>query len=191
MHGKKILALVVFLGGFSLIVFGGLYNPYSTMVSLPPGSYQGYSFTLHQGEATIFRLKSHDIFTVYIYNESGFQNAMTNGNFSLCYYTTTGDDIEIQFTPPDTGKYYVIIANFNSATYIDIDFSYGSQELWALVLLGSIMCIFAVLLVAISVREDKKFPPLDSICPYCGKRVSSEWNFCPYCREPLKKGEEK
>ncbi len=186
MDSRKTLALIVFIGGFTLILLGGLYNPYSTAVSLAPGSYSAYMFHMRANQTKIFTIESVDVVTVYISNESGYENAMERGNFSSCYYTTTGKLISLKFTAPRDGDYYVIIANFNSRGSVEATFSYGEKEMWSLITLGALLTIMSFLVLIWSMKRDREMVEPDAICPHCGMPVHTSWNYCPYCRYPLR-----
>ncbi len=189
MNSRKILAFVMFVGSLTLILIGGLYNPYSQPVDLQPGNYVAYEFNMNQNETRHFDFESMDFFTVYIANQTAYEESMKNGNFSSCYYTASGKDIHVDFTAPKDGSYYVIIANFNSRGFIEVVFSYGQREIYSLIATGAVLGILAIGVTLWSMREDNKPPVLDSICPYCGNRVNSSWNFCPYCDYPLRREE--
>jgi len=186
MDSRKIMALITFIVGFTLILIGGLYNPYSTPVTLKPGSYSAYMFHLRENQTKIFTVESLDVLTVYVANESGYQNAMDEGNFSSCYSTFTGKFISIKFTAPKEGKYYVIIANFNSESSIEATFSFGSKEMWPLIILGSLTSLLSLGILLHSMKKDKERIKLNARCPYCGMPINSSWNYCPSCRYPLR-----
>lgn len=185
MDSRKIVALLTFFMGFTLILIGGLYNPYSIPVTLAPGGYSAYMFHMRENQSKVFTVESSDALTVYIANESGYRNAM-NGNFSSCYSTFTGKYISIKFTAPKDGKYYVIIANFNSQRSIEATFSSGSKEMWSLIILGSIISLLSIGMLLYSMKKDRERVKLNRRCPYCGMPVNSSWNYCPYCRYPLR-----
>lgn len=185
MNSRKVVSLIIFIGGFTLILFGGIYNPYSQPVSLAPGNYVAYSFHMKANETREFVFESLDVFTIYIANETGYQAAMEDGNFTACYYTASGKYIAIKFTAPKDGDYYVLIANFNTKGDAEITFSYGRKEMENLIILGSLLSVLSLALLLLSIRRDKERPKYDSRCPYCGAPINSSWNYCPRCRYPL------
>ena len=185
MNSLKIISLVLFIAGFVLIVLGGMYNPYSESITLASGEIKSLSFHMEANESLKLELKSTDFFTMYIMNESAY-NHFQNGNFTDSYYTKTTKDIKLIFTAPQTGNYYVVIANINSEGFIDVELIYGYANLIFLTLVGIVVAIISIIILLYDIwKEKKKKIVLDSQCPYCHAMVNSSWNYCPFCRYPL------
>ncbi len=185
MNVLKVLSLLIFLGGITLIIIGGIYTPPSEVINLPSGGYKGIGFKIYAGESMSFELQSIHTFTIYIMNESEFQKLMNNGTFNGSFYTETGKYMHIKFTAPLTDYYYIVIANFNNILPIEVDVSYNRNIDWPLFLGGSLIVGISILLLVLDWKSESKEPILDSTCPSCHRKVSSHWNYCPYCREEL------
>ncbi len=187
MNTLKILSLLIFLGGITLIIIGGIYTPPSEVVNLPSGGYKGIGFKIYAGESMKFELQSPHTFTLYIMNESEFQKLIHNGTFNSSFYTSTGKYMNVKLTAPKTDYYYIVVANFNNIISIEVDISYQRNVNWPLFIGGSLIVGVSILLLLLD-RKMEKSVPLDTTCPNCHRRVSSNWNYCPYCREELRGG---
>jgi len=185
MNGLKILSLILFLGGITLIVIGSVYTPPSDVVNLPSGGYKGIGFKIHAGESMKFELQSLHPFTLYIMNESEFQRLLHNGTFNGSLYTSTGKYMHVKLTAPKTDYYYIVVANFNNIISIEVDVSYDRNINWPLFIGGTLIVGIALLLLILDWRMEKS-ASLDATCPNCHRKVSSNWNYCPYCREELR-----
>ncbi len=189
MNAWKITALIVFIAGFTLVILGGVYNPYTDVVNLPQGGFRGIGFSMYEGETVTYHLSSLERFTVYIMNSTEFQKLMNNGTFNGSYYTQTGKIMNLQFRAPKEDVYYIVIANFNSQKGIEVDFAYRKGMSMPLFLGGSIIVAISVLILIVDLLSVKRVNR-DKVCPECGRKVSGEWNYCPYCRHELR-GDEK
>ena len=186
MNAKKVVALLLFVAGITLVILGGVYNPYTDVINLPQGTFRGIGFTMRQGEVSTYHISSVDVFTVYIMNSTEFHKLMNHGTFNGSYYTNTGRSMNLEFKAPKGGVYYIIIANFNSQGNIEVDFSYKKGIDLPLIIIGSGVVAFSLLILSWEIMKSKKGEKLDMICPECGNRVSRKWNYCPYCRHDLR-----
>ena len=181
----KIASIFVFLVGLTLLILGILYNPSSINDILASGQIKDYEFNMHTNETVRFQISGTDCFTMYITNNTSLNNIT---NFSASLYTATGKNIKIEFTAPQTGRYHLIIANVNSDGSVGISIIYGSSNNLLYIIAGVVISIVAIFLPILDyMLTKKKREKIDSRCPECGRPVSSSWNYCPYCRHPLKK----
>ncbi len=185
MNAWKITALVVFIAGFTLVVLGGIYNPYTNVVDLPSGGFRGIGFNMYAGEVVNYHLTSLERFTVYIMNSTEFHKLMNNGTFNGSYYTQTGKNMNLEFKAPQKDVYYIVIANFNSQSSIEVDFVYRKGMSMPLFLGGSIIVAISIVVLLIDLYGSKQVNK-NRVCPGCGREVSEEWNYCPYCRYELR-----
>ncbi|AGB04789.1 hypothetical protein AciM339_0915 [Aciduliprofundum sp. MAR08-339] len=185
MNSVKIAVLLVFVLGMTLVVLGGVFNPYTEVVNLPEGGFRGIGFRMYGGEVVSYNLTSFHTFTVYIMSKSEFYKLLNNGTFNGSYYTQTGRAMELSFSVPKTGIYYIVIANFNSKTAIEVDLTFKKTLNWPLAIAGSLIVILSTISLLFVIHLDTKKPPRDSQCPNCKREVSSRWRFCPYCRYEL------
>jgi len=185
----KLTALVVFMAGLTLVILGGVYNPYTDVVNLPQGGFRGIGFNMYEGETVSYHLSSLERFTVYIMNSTEFHKLMNNGTFNGSYYTHTGKNMNLEFKAPKDDVYYIVIANFNSQGGIEVDFAYRKGMSMPLFLGGSIIVVISIIILIIDLMNVKKVNK-NKVCPECGREVSEEWNYCPYCRHELR-GDEK
>ena len=185
MNVLKILSLLIFFVGITLIVIGGIYTPPSEVIDLPSGGFKGIGFKLQEGESISFEVQSLHTFTLYLMNGTEFSKLMDNGTFNGSFYTSTGKYMHVRFTAPTAGYYYVVIANFNDINAIEVDFSYNRNTNWVLFGGGTLIVIISFILLIFDWKSEKRMESLDSTCPSCNRRVSSHWNYCPYCREEL------
>jgi|GEM_PF-2712718 len=186
MNSLKILSLLIFLGGITLIVIGGIYTPPNEVINLPSGGFKGIGFKLQKGECISFEVQSIHTFTIYLMNGTEFDKLMDNGTFNGSFYTSTGKYMHVRFTAPETEYYYIVIANFNDMNSIEVDLSYSKSTNWPLFLGGSLIVLISLVLLVFDWVSEKKSEILDTSCPSCHRRISSKWNYCPYCREELR-----
>ncbi len=180
----KILSIFVFLAGLTLLILGALYNPSSINIILENGQIKDYEFNMHMNETTEFQITGTDCFTVYIINDTSLNNAT---NFSASLYTASGHNMNIEFTAPQSGRYHLLIANVNSDGAIGVSIIYSSGNNLPYEIFGIVLSIIAISLPVIDYFiEKRKKEKIDMKCPECGMPVSSSWNYCPYCRYPLK-----
>ncbi len=180
----KIISIFVFLLGLVLIILGAFYNPSSINDMLSKGEIKDYEFNMEKNESITLYVTGTNYFTLYIMNDTSFKHA---SNFSSSLYTDTAKSMRFKFTAPQTGKYHLIIANVNSEETIGISINYGKQNIWYLIPIGIIICSIAIILpIYDHLSSLKKIEIKNSVCPECGRPVSSLWNYCPYCRHPLK-----
>ena len=186
MNTKKVVALLLFVTGITLVVLGGVCNPYTNVIDLPQGTFRGIGFSMQQGEVSTYHISSLDVFTVYIMNSTKFYKLMNHGTFNGSYYTGTGRSMHLEFKAPKGGVYYIIIANFNAQGNIEVDFSYKKGIDLPLIIIGTAVVAASFLILSLEIVRSKKRKELDMICPECGNRVSGNWNYCPYCRHELR-----
>ncbi len=184
MNSVEFASLMLIILSVILVVVGGMYNPNSVVDTLPPGEIHSISFSLKSGEEVNLLVRGTDYFTLYIFNESSYEN-MTSGNFTSALYETTAERVNITFVAPEGGKYYLVIANINSPGFIQVTVEYGRANNWPIIATGVAVGIIAILLVVVDLRRVKREVPLDSRCPACGAQVNSSWKFCPHCRNEL------
>ena len=188
MRVLKIISIFVFLAGLTLLILGALYNPSSTNLILANGQIKDYEFDMHANETTKFQISGTDYFTIYIMNSSSVRNLT---NFSGALYTATGKNINIEFTAPQAGKYHLIIANVNSNGFVSVSIVYGPSNNIPYLIAGILVSITAIILPVIDYFIGRrKREKINTKCPECGRPVSSSWNYCPYCRHPLKENEQ-
>ncbi len=189
MNSRKVVALLIFIAGITLVILGGVYNPYSEVINLPQGGFRGIGFSMYGGESVTYTLNSMHTFTIYIMNSTVFHKLMNNGTFNGSYYTETGKSMNILFKAPANDVYYIVIANFNSADSIEVDFAYHKGMSLPLFVSGSLLVLVAIAIVIADLVIEGKREVTDAICPECGNRVNSSWNFCPYCRHEFRRDE--
>lgn len=184
MNSLKFASLMIIILSVMLIVIGGLYNPNSVVDTIPPGQIHTLSFYMKSGERVNLIVRGTDYFTLYIFNESSYQN-MTTGNFTSALFETTGEKVNITFTAPQTGRYYLVIANVNSPGFIQVTVEYGKANNLIVLALGIVAGAVSLLLIALDLKSGKKSIEYDARCPKCGSPVNSSWKFCPVCRQEL------
>ncbi|EDY35330.1 hypothetical protein ABOONEI_2778 [Aciduliprofundum boonei T469] len=50
---------------------------------------------------------------------------------------------------------------------------------------GSIIVAISIVVLLIDLYNSKQVNK-NRVCPGCGREVSEEWNYCPYCRYELR-----
>ncbi len=187
---RKIAIFLIFVMGLTLLILGGVYNPYTEYVDLPSGGFRGIGFKLYEGEVATYNLSSFDRFTVYIMNKTEFEKLLDNGTFNGSYYTATGRSMELEFTPPRTGVYYIVIANFNSKGGIEVEFTFKKSINWTFSIIGTVIVLLASIFLFLELRNLVKRPGTNARCPECGMEVNTSWNYCPYCGTELRRRED-
>jgi len=185
MDNLKFASLMLIILALIIFILAGNYNPSSVSVTLAPGQIKSLVFEMNAGERRIFELKGTDYFTFYIMNSTSYER-MEESNFTDSIYMDTTEHTKIEFTAPEGGKYYIVIANINSPGFIQVVVEYAPDNQALLLSVGSILVAASLLLIIWSYRRSKR--PLYSLtgrCPRCGKPVDSTWKYCPYCRQEL------
>ncbi len=189
MRKIKFIALLLILLSLSLFIVAGTYNPQSTTLTLSLGELKSIRFSMRGGESVNLNIHGTDYFTLYIMNESAYDN-LENSNFTDSLYVNTAKNMSLRFTAPSSGEYYIVIANVNTKGYLQVVIAYGESNNLPILLVAIILGGTSIAVVIYDIIKSKNHKVvLDATCPNCGAPVNSEWNHCPNCGFQLRGGE--
>ncbi len=175
------LSLIIIVISVIMLILSGMYNPDSSTNVMAPGEISAYSFEMRAGSSERFTIRGTDYFTFYVMNESAYES-LSHGNFTGSYYANTTRQESFVFTAPESGKYYIVIANVNTKNSVEITLIYGPGDNTILRLIGFAIGLIGIGSAAYEYREMTREEKYDTVCPKCGTPMKSTWNFCPKCR---------
>ncbi len=185
MSNIKLASLILITIALILMVIGSMYNPNSVVLNLKSGEIQAFEFSMHTDEIHTFKFSGTDRFTVYLMNESEYNN-MERSNFTNSIWSNTTASSIVTFRAPQTGNYYFVIANVNSLHSIQVKVIYGSFNGIYLLLIGFALGLFAGgLAIYEGLKNRERKVVYDSKCPWCGAPVDSSWHYCANCGHEL------